>query len=70
MDIKSGWKTTEFWISLGTLACGGLLLFGVISAEQQSALVDAVGKIAGAVISVLAAFGYSLSRGIAKSGGD
>lgn len=59
--MKSGWKSTEFWISLAVAVLGSLLASGVLG-EGDAA------RIAGAVLAGLAAAGYSASRGRAKAG--
>lgn len=32
--VKTGWKTTEFWITLGTAAATALSLFGAVRPED------------------------------------
>ena len=64
--IKPGWKTTEFWVTILIQVIGFAAILGYITPEQQGAMGDAITQIAGAVSMVAAAFGYSLSRGIAK----
>lgn len=57
--IKPGYKTTEFWL---TLVFNAVTVVAVIvPADSQSA------KIAGLLASALSLFGYSASRGLAKS---
>ena len=57
--IKPGWKTTEFWLTLGLM----------ILAHVLTAFVDApgvTGKIAALVADAIAVSGYSVSRGLVK----
>lgn len=61
--MKPGYKTTEFWFTLVLQVIGVLVMLNVFTPEQQQTLEVLVG----AVVAVLAAFGYSLSRGLAKS---
>ncbi len=63
---KPGYKTTEFWVTVVCQILGILALAGVISPEQNTALADGVSQIVGAVVTALATFGYSISRGLAK----
>lgn len=58
---KPGYKTTEFWLSLLAMIVGLLYTSGVISSGTTA------DKIAGLAVQVLAALGYSVSRGLAKS---
>jgi len=55
--MKTGWKTTEFWLSLIAVAAGGA--YGCLA---EGAWKDAVGVI----VSVLAALGYTASRTLVK----
>lgn len=64
MDVKSGWKTTEFWLTLVAVTLGALAASGLLA--------DAGGvweRLAGVALSVLAALGYSTSRASVKKGG-
>lgn len=65
---KPGYHTTEFWV---TVLCQlvGLLAFvspTFITTEQANVLVQAITQLGGIVAMIASAFGYSLSRGIAK----
>lgn len=55
VTLTPGWKTTEFWVTLGS---GGLLpvILGGLPATWQAA----IGAVSGAV--------YALARGLAKLG--
>ena len=68
--MKPGYKTTEFWVTLIVQLLGILVLFGVITPEQQSTLAEAAQQGAAAIAMALSAFGYSVSRGQAKKGGN
>ncbi len=61
--MKSGYKTTEFWLATAATICGILYASGVITPEGVSGVEKAVAFIAAA----LASFGYSHSRGAAKA---
>ena len=67
-ETKPGYKTTEFWVTVVCQILGILALAGVISPEQNTVLADGVTQIVGAVVAALSAFGYSISRGLAKKG--
>ena len=63
-EVKAGWRTTEFWITV-TVALGSLLWgAGVLDPEG----VGTANKVFGMVVSGLAAVGYTVSRGLAKKG--
>jgi hypothetical protein len=59
---KPGYKTTEFWLSLGAILIGALWASGVVSPDGTDALSQAVGVAA----ATLGAMGYSIARGMAK----
>jgi len=76
--LKPGWKTTEFWVG-GVIPqiLGLLILTGVITPEQQTVIqggteivAESGTQIYGALISMASAFGYAVSRGIAKMSGE
>jgi len=63
-ELKAGWRTTEFWITV-CVALGSLLWgAGVLDPEGAGA----ANKAFGLVVSGLAAVGYTISRGLAKKG--
>ncbi len=59
--VKPGWKTTEFALSTLAMLLGQIYASGVMSDGGTAA------KIAGLAVSLLAALGYTVSRGIAKA---
>ncbi len=59
--MKSGIKTTEFWLSTGALLLGALLAGGVLGGEGSTGA-----QIAGAVLAGLAALGYTGARAKTK----
>ena len=63
---KPGYKTTEFWVSVITGVTGLLVVTGTLNLEQSTAIGEAAQSISGAVIAVASAFGYAISRGLAK----
>ncbi len=65
--IKSGIKTSEFWVSIATAICGLLVTLGVFSADQSSDLIQAVGTFSGAVILAISTGAYAISRSKSKS---
>lgn len=64
--MKAGYRTTEFWIALASQVLGILVILGVITPEQQGAVVEGLNQIIGAALMVASSFGYSISRGMAK----
>ena len=63
MDVKPGYKTTEFWLSLLAVIVGLLIASGAI-AEASS-----LGKILALAASALATLGYTYVRGTTKTKG-
>ena len=52
---KPGIKTTEFWIAVIAQLIPLLVMFGVLTADEGSALADAVSKAVAAVVALVAA---------------
>ena len=61
---KAGWRTTEFWITVGVSL--GSLLWGAGLLDPEGA--GTANKVFGLVVSGLSAVGYTISRGLAKKG--
>ena len=61
-DIKPGWKTTEFWLTVCVVL--GSLLWGAGVLDPEG--VGTANKVFGLVVSGLSAIGYTVSRGLAK----
>lgn len=59
-DVKSGYKTSEFWLSAVASAVGLLFASGFIEAGTR------FDSVLGFIAMALAAMGYSVGRGIAK----
>lgn len=55
---KSGFRTTEFWLSSAATLLGLLLASGVFDGDTESV----AAKIVGGAVSILAALGYTASR--------
>ena len=64
--VKSGWKTTEFWLSLATSLAGLSALLGFITPSDAGTVVAGLTQAVGGVMSAVAVIGYSWSRGAAK----
>jgi len=58
--IKSGVKTSEFWLTMVATLIGAFMASGMLP-ENHIAL-----KICGIALAALAMLGYNVSRGIAK----
>lgn len=68
-EVKSGTKTTEFWVTLTSVLVGLVLTMGWLKPEQVETAVpwmELAQQIVGAVLAALASAGYAMSRGIAK----
>ena len=64
-EIKAGWRTTEFWITV--IVALGSLLWGAGLLDPEGA--GTANKVFGLVVSGLSAVGYTISRGLAKKQG-
>lgn len=64
MDIKAGWKTTEFWLAIICLLFGlGLISYGTINKDPAASET-------GQWLAGIALGGYSMARGLAKLKGS
>lgn len=69
-EVKSGWKTTEFWHATATQIVGVGIALGLLTHGQGDAVVGAVSAVAAAAIAVVSAFvsvRYSADRSAIKS---
>lgn len=65
--IKPGWQSTEFWITLGSIGLGVLVLTGVLTPSESAGYMVQVEQIAASLMIILPQLGYSISRGKVKS---
>lgn len=69
--MTDGMKTSEFYISVAVAFFGVLVALGVIGPDQADIAADWVGGVVqavGGLVAAIAVGGYSISRGISKSG--
>lgn len=59
-DVKPGIKTTEFWVSIVAAVVPPVMAAGIIDENTIAAIV-------GIASPIVSAFGYSISRGLAKA---
>jgi len=59
-EVKAGYKTSEFWLSLAAVIIGAVSSSGLLPAMSKES------QIAGIITAVLASLGYTASRTIAK----
>ena len=64
-EVKPGYLTTEFWITV--VVALGSLLWGAGILDPEGA--GTANKVFGLVVSGLSAVGYTISRGLAKKQG-
>lgn len=62
VEVKPGYKTTEFWLTLVSTLLGLLFASGVIAPEGT----DGLSKAFAFVATALTTMGYAVSRGLAK----
>ena len=60
--VKPGYKTSEFWLTLGATLAGFVIASGAVPET------GVWGKVAALVTAAFAALGYTVSRGLAKKG--
>jgi len=65
--MKSGWRTTEFWTSVGTSIVGILVVLGWITPDFQQDMPGLIEKLTGGVISIVSVVSYIWSRTKVKS---
>lgn len=70
MDLKDGWKTTEFWVSIATAIIGLCVLFGVFTTEETTEIMGSISQIIGSLMTIVPIVAYALARGKAKTGLD
>ncbi len=64
ISTKSGYKTTEFWLSL----CATLLGFGLASGVMDGVSEESwIARVVGGAVAVLSTLGYSASRAKVKA---
>jgi hypothetical protein len=59
-EVKPGYKTTEFWLTMLVQVLS--ISIGVLGAMQPSPVVNILGIIVGAGLSLLSALGYNAKR--------
>ncbi len=64
VDLKTGWKTSEFWLSLAAIIFGAVAASGVLPSGHWSV------QVIGIVTTILGALGYTYSRTVAKRNGN
>ena len=57
--MKAAYKTTEFWAALIGQLASLAVLFGVVTADQGTALASALQAIAGGVLSIISVLGFN-----------
>ena len=63
-EVKPGYKSTEFWITVLVAAASLAWGAGIVDPEGASN----ADKVFGFICSAAAALGYTISRGLAKKG--
>ena len=63
-EIKPGWKTTEWWLTVVVTVAS--LLWGADVLDPDG--LGTANKVFGFVVAALTGIGYTVSRGLAKKG--
>ena len=66
LNLKDGWKTTEFWLAIATSIFGLCFLFGVFDSNVVDKLVLITQKISGVVMTISSVTSYIISRSSVK----
>jgi len=61
-DIKPGYKTTEFWITLLTSLTSIALSFGYLTSEQATEITKIIVPLASLIVAGILTFKYTQSR--------
>ena len=70
MEIKAGWKTTEFWTSMATAITGLMTMVGVFTPTDADSIVTGVTQAAGGLVAIVPVIFYAISRGKVKANLD
>lgn len=65
-NVKAGWKTTEFWVSIITAILGAGVLTGFVTPSESNEMLNVIAGVSGIVPTIA----YIFSRGKAKQGLD
>lgn len=68
METKPGVKTTEFWVTIGSMGLSFVGMLGYLAPVDVAQATEGLIQIGSGVAMVVGAFGYTISRGIAKTG--
>jgi hypothetical protein len=67
-QLKPGYKTTEFWLTLVAMGLGAVFASGAVCTASDNPAQAHVCQVAGLAAMALSKAGYSVSRGLAKGG--
>jgi hypothetical protein len=70
MDIKQGYKTSEFWLALASMIIGTLKILGIIPEAEADLILKAIRNVIAGLMVVIPVVGYAISRGMAKAGNN
>lgn len=66
--LKSGWKTSEFWVQLFTQIIALLVVLGVLSSSKADSITEVVASVGAAIASAVSGSVYSMGRTKLKAG--
>ncbi len=61
-QVKPGFLTSEFWLTVGTTVSGLLVTFGYLTPEMADDFIQAVVSVVGGVLTVAATVTYIVGR--------
>jgi hypothetical protein len=70
MELKPGWKTTEFWTSSATAIAGILTMIGVFTPADSAAFTAGATQAIGGLVAIVPVIMYAISRGKVKANLD
>ena len=66
-EIKPGWKTSEFYVTISTSLIGILIAFNVVDTESGTQMMNLLEKIIGGLMALISVSSYTFSRAKVKS---
>lgn len=63
MNVKSGWQTTEFWVTVINAIAALIIGYGLMTQEEADLWIELLKALLPLAV---ASAGYSISRGVVK----
>lgn len=66
MPPKSGWKTTEFWLTLTTVGLSVAKSIGLLPIADASPIEEATAQVVSGIFGAVTVIGYAIARAKVK----